>query len=73
MSSIDIKVTQVLSMLTVDIPAIGYTTGIVKWNLNGLKVMDSKTRKLLMINRGLYPRSYVDHLYISPERKEEED
>ena len=50
------------------LPAIRYTAGIVDWNLNDLRAMDRKTRKLLTINRGLHPRSDVDHLYL-PRKK----
>ena len=36
--------------------------------MDELKVADRKTRKLLTIHRGLYPRSNVDHLYL-PRKK----
>ena len=52
------------------LPVIRYAAGIVKWNLNDLRTMNKKTRKLLTINKGLHPRSDVDHPYLS-ERKEE--
>ena len=37
----------------------------VKWNLNDLRTMDRKTRKLLTINKGIHPRSDVGHPYLS--------
>ena len=47
------------------LPIIHYTTGIVKWNVDDLRSMDRKTRKVLTMHRGLHPRSDVDRLYIS--------
>ena len=37
------------------LPVVRYAAEIVKWNLNDLRTMDRKTRKLLTINRGLHP------------------
>ena len=50
------------------LPIIQYAVGIVKWNVDDLRSMDRKTRKLLTIHRGLHPRSDVDHLYV-PRKK----
>ena len=47
------------------LPIIRYTAGIVKWNVDDLRTMDRKTRKLLTIHWRLHPRSDVDRLYIS--------
>ena len=47
------------------LPIIRYTAGIVKWNVDDLRSMDRKTRKVLTMHRGLHPRSDVDRLYIS--------
>ena len=47
------------------LPIIRYTAGLVKRNVDDLRSMDRKTRKVLKMHRGLHPRSDVDHLYIS--------
>jgi hypothetical protein len=38
--------------------------GIIDWKKNELEIMDSKTRKLLTLNRMHHPRSDVDGLYL---------
>ena len=45
-----------------------YTAGILDWSDRELEAMDTKTRKILAMNRALHIRSNVDRLYIK--RKE---
>ena len=43
---------------------IRYGAGIVDWTKEELQEMDRKTRKLLTINRALYPQADVNRLYL---------
>ena len=45
------------------VSVIRYAAGIVKWTIDELRTIDTKTRKLLTIYRALHPRADVDRLY----------
>jgi hypothetical protein len=45
------------------VPVVRYSAGIVNWTELEKKQMDTKTRKLLTINRAMHPRSCVNRLY----------
>ena len=42
---------------------IRYAAGMVKWTVDELRAMDTKTRKLLTIYKTSHPRADVDRLY----------
>lgn len=48
-------------------PVMDYSFGIVEWNLDEIKQLDRKTRKLLTINGMLHPRADVERLYVKRE------
>ena len=48
---------------------VRYSGPFLEWNRDELKQMDQRTRKLMTMHKGLYPRDDVDRLYVS--RKEE--
>ena len=50
------------------VSVVRYTAGILDWSDRELEAMDTKTRKILAMNRALHIRSNVDRLYIK--RKE---
>jgi hypothetical protein len=41
-----------------------YTAGILDWNVEDLKAIDRKTRKLLTMNRMHHPKADIDRLYL---------
>ena len=41
------------------------SAGILKWTKDKLKVMDRKTRKIMMMNRMYHPQSDTERLYIA--------
>ena len=46
------------------VAVVRYSAGIVKWTKEELRVMDTKTRKLMTMNRALHPQADVDRLYV---------
>ena len=50
------------------VSVVRYTAGILDWSTRELEAIDTKTRKILAMNRALHIRSNVDRLYIK--RKE---
>ena len=47
------------------VAVLRYGAGILTWNVEELKELDKKTRKLLTMHKGLHPKSDVDRLYLS--------
>ena len=45
-----------------------YGAGVLEWRFDELKELDRKTPKLLMMHKGLHPKSDVDRLYVSKKR-----
>lgn len=45
-------------------PVIQYSFGIINWRVNEIKLIDTKTRKLLTAHGMLHPRADVDRLYV---------
>jgi len=39
--------------------------GIIDWNVNEVKQIDRKSRKLFTMHKGLHPKSDVDRIYVS--------
>ena len=46
------------------IPILRYTGGIMDWTKENLHQLDTKTRKILTINRMLHPKADVDRIYL---------
>ena len=46
------------------IPIILYSFGVVQWTRKELKTLDSKTRKVMNMNRSLHPKASVERLYL---------
>ena len=44
---------------------VRYSGPFLKWTREDLKQMDQRTRKLMTMHKALYPRDYVDRLYVS--------
>ena len=47
------------------VAVLRYGAGILKWNVEEIKELDRKTRKLLTMHKGLHPKSDIDRLYLS--------
>ena len=45
-----------------------YGAGIVKWTKEELEKLDRQTRKIMMMNGALHPKSDVDRLYVARQR-----
>ncbi len=50
------------------VAVVRYSAGIVKWTKEEMRKMDTKTRKLMTINRALHPQADVDRLYVKRSR-----
>ena len=46
------------------VPVVQYSFGIVDWRISELKKIDTKTRKLLNMQKMLHPKADVERLYI---------
>ena len=53
------------------IPILRYTGGIMDWTKENLHQLDTKTRKILTMNRMLHPKADVDRIYIPRQSGEE--
>ena len=58
---------KIIALNTCAVSILRYGSGILKWNKNELQEIDRKTRKFMMINKVLHPRSDVARLYVSQE------
>ena len=56
-----------MALNTWAVSILRYGAGIFKWNKNELQDMDRKTRKFMIMNKELHPRSDVARLYVSRE------
>ena len=56
---------KIMARNTWAVSILRYGAGILKWNKNKLQEMDRKTRKLMIMNKELHPRSDVARLYVS--------
>ena len=45
-----------------------YSSGLVEWKTDELKVLDKKTRKMTTLYGTLHPISDVDKVYIAPQK-----
>ncbi|KAJ3665534.1 hypothetical protein Zmor_001026 [Zophobas morio] len=50
------------------VPVLLYSFGVVKWRVEELRKVDRDTRKMMHMQRGLHPRSFVPSLYFSRHR-----
>lgn len=55
---------RIKAMNTWAVAILRYGVGILKWTVEEIKELDTKTRKLLTMHKGLHPKSDVDRLYI---------
>ena len=53
------------------VPVVQYSFGITDWKISELKNIDTKTCKLLNMQKMLHPKADVDGLYIPKKKKEE--
>ena len=51
------------------VPLVRYSEPFLKWTREKLKEMDSRTRKLMTMNKALHSRDDVERLYASRERE----
>ena len=58
----DVNRTSAINTLTV--PVVTYSFNIINWNIEDLKKMDRKTRKLLTIGKMHHPKAEKDRLYL---------
>ena len=49
---------------TCAVSLLGYGTGIIDWKVDGLKILDRKTRKTMTMYGAFQPKSDVDRLYV---------
>ena len=59
---------KITAINTLAVPVLTNSFNIIDWQLQEIKKMDRKTRKLLTIYRMNHPKADVDRIYIS--RKE---
>ena len=56
---------KIMALNTWTVSILRYSAGTLKWTKNELQEMDRKTRKFMLINKELLPRSDVAQLYVS--------
>ena len=49
---------------TWEVALLRYRSGVINWTVDELKKMDRRTRKTLTMYGTLYPKSYIDRLYL---------
>ena len=49
---------------TLGIPVVTYSVNVVNWNLEGVKRIDKKIRKLMTLKRIHYPKADPSRMYI---------
>ena len=49
---------------TYTVPLIRYTAGIINWTNKKLHSLDTKTRKVITVHRGLHPRADIERIYL---------
>ena len=49
---------------TLAVPVVQYSFGVIDWRISELKKIDTKTRKLLNMQKMLHPKADVERLYI---------
>ena len=53
----------ILAINTWAVAVISFGAGIIDWNMDELKQVDKKTRKIMTMNGALHPH-YIDRLYL---------
>jgi hypothetical protein len=56
---------QIQAINSLAIPVVTYSFNILNWQLSELEKMDTKTRKILTLEKAHHPRSDVNRLYLS--------
>ena len=54
----------ILAINTWAVAVISFGAGIIDWNMDELKQVDKKTRKIMTMNGTLHPKSDIDRLYL---------
>ena len=49
---------------TLAIPVITYSFNVINWNLEEIRQMERRIRKLLILNRMHHAKSYVNRMYV---------
>jgi len=52
------------AMNSLAVPVVQYSFGIIDWKISELKRIDTKTHKLLSMNRMLHTKADVERMYI---------
>jgi hypothetical protein len=55
---------KITAINTLAVPILRYSFGIIQWKLSEIKKLDTKTRKMLTINRAHHPKAAVQRLYL---------
>ena len=56
---------KIIAVKTWAVSLMRYGASTVKWTKSELNEIGRKTRKVMTLNKGLHPRSYVDRLHVS--------
>ena len=59
---------KITAVKNIAIPVVSYNFNIIHWQMQEIKKMDAKTRKIMTMNRMNHPKAGVDRIYVS--RKE---
>ena len=57
-------VNRIAAINSLAVPVITYSMNVINWQMNDIKKLDTKTRKLLTIYRMHHPKADVDRLYL---------
>lgn len=60
------------AIISIAVPVIQYSFGIIKWTLSEIRKMDRQTRKLLTMHGTLHPRADIDrsHIHLKKRRRQ---
>ena len=57
-------VNRIAAINSLAVPVITYSMNVINWQMNDIKKLDTKTRKLLTMYRMHHPKADVDRLYL---------
>ena len=57
-------ITRITAINSLAVPVIIYSTNVINWQMNDIKKLDTRTRKLLTMYRMHYPKADVERLYL---------
>ena len=55
---------QLEAINTPAIPVVSYSFNVINWNLEEIRLIDTKIRKLLTLNRMHHPKANVNRMYV---------